>query len=101
MKNYCNNPTDENIIEMFRADAIGRKDYIVRFIRLINAIDDCCSIAIDGEWGSGKTFFTKQTKVIMDCSNPNSNMNDETREKIKLALSNLNYVPFLQTAHCI
>ena len=31
--------------------------------------DDSYSIALDGRWGSGKTFFVKQCKLVLDCLN--------------------------------
>lgn len=65
MKNYSLQPTNENILEAFCKDSIGRNQHIFRFIQLLNGIqDECCTIAINGEWGSGKTFFVKQAKLI-------------------------------------
>ena len=70
MKNFSTNPTDENTINMFSSDAVGRNEEILRFINLLDAIDNSCAIALNGEWGSGKTFFIKQIKLILDyCNN--------------------------------
>jgi len=91
MKNYSINPTDKNAIEMFRSDAIGRNKEIVRFINLLDAISNGCAIALDGEWGNGKTFFIKQTKLIMDYSNSFSDIEEETRNDIESALSAFEY----------
>jgi hypothetical protein len=79
MKNYSTNPTTENAIEMFRTDAIGRNKEIFRFLELIDCIGYGCAIALNGEWGSGKTFFVKQVKLILDCNNPHSDMDEEIR----------------------
>lgn len=91
MKKYSTSPTDENAIEMFRSDSIGRNEEIIRFINLLDAIDDGCAIALNGKWGSGKTFFIKQIKLIMDYSNPHSDMEGETRNALETALSTLAY----------
>ena len=32
--------------------------------------DNCYSVALNGDWGSGKTFFVKQVKLILDAHNP-------------------------------
>ena len=36
---------------------------------MLNYQDDLYSIALDGRWGSGKTFFVKQCKLVLDCIN--------------------------------
>lgn len=36
---------------------------------MLNYQDDLYSIALDGRWGSGKTFFVKQCKLVLDCLN--------------------------------
>lgn len=54
---------------------------------LANMEDDCYSIALNGEWGSGKTFFIKQIKLLLDAQNPCSSMDNESR---KAALETVN-----------
>lgn len=51
MINYSLKPTDENAIELLRADAIGRNRSVFRFIELLGNIQESCTIAINGEWG--------------------------------------------------
>ena len=87
MKNYSLNPTTENALELLRSDAIGRNKEIERFINLLDAIDDFCSIALNGAWGSGKSFFVKQAQMIMDQANPYSDMDNDTRAAVKSVLS--------------
>ncbi len=68
MKSYELKPTPENLLNTFLEDIISRNTDIFRFIDILNSIEDCCSIALDGNWGCGKTFFVKQTqngKMIM------------------------------------
>lgn len=36
---------------------------------MLNYQDDLYSIALDGRWGSGKTFFVNQCKLVLDCLN--------------------------------
>lgn len=62
-------PTTENLIKTFFDNAIDRNADIADFVRLINSISTSYSIALDGAWGSGKTFFVKQTKMIFDSFN--------------------------------
>ena len=69
MKSIELQPNKENLLQTFELDAIERNVDIYRFINLLNAIEDNCSVALDGAWGSGKTFFVKQTKMILDAYN--------------------------------
>lgn len=62
-------PTNENLIKTYEDDTIGRNEILHYFVDLISAIDENCSIALDGNWGTGKTFFVKQTKMIFDAFN--------------------------------
>lgn len=82
MKKYSLKPTDENAINLLREDPIGRNINVFRFISLLNHIQESCTIAINGEWGSGKTFFVKQVKLILDALNEHSAMDEKTRTMI-------------------
>ena len=62
-------PTQENVKEMFFKDAIGRNSDVIRFCTILDSIEGSFSIALDGKWGSGKTFFVKQVKLILDAYN--------------------------------
>jgi KAP P-loop domain-containing protein len=84
MKNYSLKPTDENVLELLENDSIGRKESVFQFVRLLTHMKgDCYTVALNGDWGSGKTFFIKQVKMILDTFNPNFNMEEEMREKVK------------------
>ena len=67
-------PTETNVIKTFLEDGIKRNPYVLSFVTLINSIEGGYSIAVDGAWGSGKTFFIKQTKLVLDAINPSSNI---------------------------
>lgn len=62
-------PTSECIKRTYCQNTIGRNDDLHRFIDILNAISDNCVIALDGNWGSGKTFFVKQAKMVLDAFN--------------------------------
>lgn len=91
MKSYELKPTYDNLLKTYLSDTISRNTDIFHFIEILDAVDDNCSIALDGNWGSGKTFFVKQVKIVMDSYNPYINItNEEDREKIKSLCNNQN-----------
>lgn len=53
-------PTEENIKETYTKDLLDRKDVVDQFAALLKEEYCPVSVAVDGEWGSGKTFFVKQ-----------------------------------------
>ena len=63
-------PTQENLFETFKSDPIGRSKSVVLFAKYLAQIDSGFSIAVDNSWGGGKTFFVKQTKMILDAYSP-------------------------------
>ncbi len=69
MKKRDLEPTEKNIIDSFVRNSVGRNDSLLKFIEMLNYQDDLYSIALDGRWGSGKTFFVKQCKLVLDCIN--------------------------------
>lgn len=72
MKKEILQPTDDNVRNAFIRNSLGRNQDLLQFIKLINAMDESYSIALDSYWGSGKTFFVKQIKLIYDtmCESP-------------------------------
>lgn len=83
MKNYSMLPTDENAIVLLKSDSLGRNAAVFRFLQIIDSIDDSCSIALNGEWGSGKTIFIKQAKLLLDYFNSQSALSEELRQSIE------------------
>lgn len=71
-------PTTENIINMLDKNAIGRNEYISNFLGLLDNIDDNFTIFINGDWGTGKTFFVKQVYTLLTYYN--SFINDEIED---------------------
>ena len=81
MKKYEMLPTEENIIETLYNDPINRNQDIVYFYNILQAQELASAIAIDGRWGSGKTFFVRQTKMVINALNPSSTIDEETKAK--------------------
>lgn len=50
-------PSTENIINMLEKNAIGRNQYVVSFLEMLDNIDENFTIFINGDWGTGKTFL--------------------------------------------
>ena len=69
------------LYETFRTDTIGRNEYLVYFIELLDNVEGNFSIALDGDWGIGKSFFVKQAKMILDAYNEYSYDFTEERSK--------------------
>lgn len=72
MKSLELKPNKEILLETLEKNIIGRNIEIINFIRLLDSIKSNFSIAIDNDWGTGKTFFVKQAKMILDAYNDHS-----------------------------
>lgn len=83
MKRFSILPTEENAFELLMSNSLGRNQSVFRFLKLIDAAEGPCSIALNGEWGSGKTLFVHQTKLVLDSMNPQSKIDEDVRQKIK------------------
>ncbi len=79
-------PTEENLIHTLNKDLLKRNKDLVRFYDLLLAQEGTSSIAIDGRWGSGKTFFVKQSMLLINVKNPMSDMYNEKKASIVYAL---------------
>lgn len=85
MNMYELEPTDENIIESFLSDTIKRNEAVFNFIKILDSFNNSYSISIDGQWGSGKTFFIKQvilTLRILNESLDNNSIDKTSIEKL-------------------
>lgn len=81
-------PTEENLIQALNDDILQRNKDLVYFYDLLMAQETGGAIAIDGRWGSGKTFFVKQSLLLINAKNPMSKMDQDERLRI------LHHVPF-------
>lgn len=97
MKTYEILPTDKNLVQTLIDDTIGRDSDVFRFVNILNSIDCSYSVALDGRWGSGKTFFVKQAKLVLDANNEHlAVMDADVRKKFLHHARNL----YLRTASC-
>lgn len=83
-------PTEDNLVNCLYNDSIGRNQDIVYFYNILMAQEENSAIAIDGKWGSGKTFFVRQTQMVINALNLFCNMEEEQKCKI------LSRLPFPQ-----
>lgn len=95
MKSLDLTPTNENVYNSLINDSIGRGEFVRQFVKMLNAIEDNCTIALEGNWGSGKTLFVKQVKMVLDAHNPNYQpvngfLTEERRKVIKEKCSEFN-----------
>lgn len=75
-------PTDENLILTIKEDALDRNADLNSFCRLLSSQYSMNSIALDGRWGSGKTFFVKQCALLINAKNSLSNIDKDIAESI-------------------
>ena len=75
-------PMDENLILTIREDALDRNADLNSFCQLLSHSNSMNSIALDGRWGSGKTFFVKQCALLINAKNSLSNIDKDIAESI-------------------
>lgn len=75
-------PSEENVIRSLEENILQRNVDVLSFYELLMAQEKASSIAIDGRWGSGKTFFVKQTMLLVNAKNPVSTIDYEKKENI-------------------
>lgn len=66
MNKYDILPTETNLVLSIKNDTTGRNSNLCNLLRLLNFQQDSLSIAINGSWGTGKTFFIKQCQLMLD-----------------------------------
>lgn len=76
-------PDSSTIFEVISKNTLQRNRDVCPFVELLDKANDFSSIALNGPWGSGKTFFIKQTKMLIDYLDPTSNLEKERRDHIK------------------
>lgn len=88
MKSMELEPTHENVLKTLKNNILDRNKDVWYFVSLCNEQEGNCTIALDAKWGSGKTFFVKQAKMLMEAMNAISNtLPDNEREEIKSIFS--------------
>lgn len=77
-------PTPENLIKTLEYDSLGRNHLLFRFIEMLASLGENMSLAVDGNWGCGKTFFIRQCQLLLDAYNSYTNrLGKEKIEKIQ------------------
>ena len=66
MNKYDILPTESNLALSIKKDTTGRNSNLYNLLRLLNLQQESLSIAINGSWGTGKTFFIKQCQLMLD-----------------------------------
>ena len=61
----------ENLRKSYINNILNRNTYIHNFISMLLNIEKGGVIAIDGAWGSGKTYFVHQVKWLLNCTSKN------------------------------
>lgn len=75
-------PTDGNLLLTIKEDALDRNADLNSFCHLLSNQNSMNSIALDGRWGSGKTFFVKQCALLINAKNSLSNIDKDIAESI-------------------
>lgn len=95
MEKYSLEPTEENIISSIKNDATGRNQALYLFLKMLSEQDGPWSVAIDAQWGYGKTFFVKQVQYLIDRINQGEKIEDLAADNlgtdIKLDTNKLQY----------
>lgn len=65
MKKFNIEATDENILNSIGDDKLQRTQDIYDFINMLETIDYNAFIALDAQWGEGKTFFVRQIEMTL------------------------------------
>lgn len=87
LKQYNIEPTDENILASLHRNTAGRNSALSPFLEIIDH-DLVSTLALNGDWGSGKTFFIKQAILLLNYLDPNSSLDPDVRTAIRDILQN-------------
>ena len=80
-------PTEENLIRTMKEDLLDRNQELSSLCRLLQLQQGMSSIAIDGRWGSGKTFFVKQCALLLNSVNSLSDIEEGIKERVRTTAS--------------
>ena len=94
-------PTEENIRNTYLNDTIGRNKDVNAFIDILNTLENSCAIALDGVWGSGKTFFVQQVKMVLDACCRDSENADKQSVRHKWTTMHNGKEPEFQSQLCV
>lgn len=66
MENYNIEPLKVNLINLLKKNSINRNKEISKFLNIFLNDQSNQRIFIDGDWGSGKTFFVSQISLLLE-----------------------------------
>ncbi|MBQ1327750.1 MAG: hypothetical protein IIY49_06930 [Eubacterium sp.] len=102
MKSFELKPTFENLKDTLLNDSIGRFEDVCAFAKILLSMEGSLSLGIDGKWGTGKTFYVKQTKMILDSLNPDSPLySKDGMDKIRIKVSDFSQQDFQNNSQII
>lgn len=78
IQKYSSDFTVESLRKGYINNILERNPYIHNFILMLLNIEQGGVIAIDGEWGSGKTYFVHQVKWLLDSASENIDSDIQT-----------------------
>lgn len=84
--------TEENLLQTMNEDLLDRNKDLKNFCNLLQHQQGMSSIAIDGRWGSGKTFFVKQCALLLNSTNSLSYLNKEMKEKVYKTVNDKGFI---------
>lgn len=76
-------PTDENVENTLKENLLDRNKTVFQFLKILYSLNEQYSLCLDGNWGTGKTFFVKQCIRTIQLLNMNSNIEDEKLKDFK------------------
>lgn len=82
LKRTNHNPDDCELLELMSRDSLKRNQDITDMLHLLMSIDKGLSIFLDGDWGSGKTYFVRSLKMVIDSLNNGQDTVHETINNI-------------------
>lgn len=87
----------ENIADSLKKDILKRKPLLIQLIRLVNSINESFTLSIDGDWGSGKTFFIKQL-LFLHSDDSDFDYYNEQSDKDEIKKFKEKYIPIYYNA---
>lgn len=76
MRRTDKEPTQSELVSLIVENPIGRSADLASMAETMLSTEGGMTYFLDGDWGSGKTFFVKQLKVVLEALNPNIDNDD-------------------------
>ena len=76
-------PTVENLKKFLLKDSVGRNKGIANFIKFLDVVEGNMAVALDDNWGNGKTFFVKQTQLVLQSYSDSDNDLSQIKQRME------------------